>query len=138
MHGKGNLGKWYRLFSSYQIPCYIIFDNDASTDRDGTRRKDALSALSLEQADIDAALSEQAWAVTETFCVFGQDFERAMRSHFPTYAQSEVLAKQQGIEAKPFVARSAIRGLVADSAPGWDKVRALISAFEAKLLAQDA
>src|SRR5262249_1205290 len=28
VHGKGNLGKWWRLFVTYGLPCYVIFDND--------------------------------------------------------------------------------------------------------------
>ncbi|AEB11861.1 ATP-dependent nuclease [Marinithermus hydrothermalis] len=45
--GKGNLAKWYRLFSAYGLPCYIVFDNDARDDNSGTKRRDALRAVGI-------------------------------------------------------------------------------------------
>lgn len=36
VHGVGNLAKWWRLFTAYQIPVYVIFDNDSSEDTEDT------------------------------------------------------------------------------------------------------
>lgn len=41
VHGKGNLGKWRRLFMTYGIPSYVVFDNDVEDDVSGNKRKDA-------------------------------------------------------------------------------------------------
>lgn len=46
VQGKGNLAKWRRLFTAFEIPCYIIFDSDgAADDKNGTKRRDVLAAV---------------------------------------------------------------------------------------------
>jgi len=55
VHGKGNLAKWYRLFTAYEIPCYVVFDNDGDTDdKKQVKRRDALLALNKLGYAVDA------------------------------------------------------------------------------------
>src|SRR5690606_19028457 len=53
VNGKGNLAKWWRLFTLYKTPTYICFDNDVRSkdDENGSRRKDALKAIGIPEAD---------------------------------------------------------------------------------------
>jgi putative ATP-dependent endonuclease of OLD family len=53
--GKGNLAKWWRLFTLYQIPTFICFDNDYKKDDEkGFKRKDALSHTHLQATQANA------------------------------------------------------------------------------------
>jgi putative ATP-dependent endonuclease of the OLD family len=46
VHGVGNLAKWWRFFTAYQLPVLVVFDNDArGEDDDGSRRADLMAAL---------------------------------------------------------------------------------------------
>ncbi len=48
VHGVGNLAKWWRLFTAYEIPTYVLFDNDGSQDDpQGIKRQDLLQALEV-------------------------------------------------------------------------------------------
>jgi len=49
--GKGELAKWWRLFTAYKIPCYVCFDNDAENDKQGNKRKDFLNTIGLKDND---------------------------------------------------------------------------------------
>jgi len=45
--GKGELAKWWRLFTAYNIPCFVCFDNDATNDEQSNKRKDFLKTIGL-------------------------------------------------------------------------------------------
>ncbi|MBI3979117.1 MAG: AAA family ATPase [Chloroflexi bacterium] len=110
VHGVGNLAKWYRLFSAYGIPTYVIFDNDAKDDKVGTKRRDILQTLGVDPAEYSRLLSTDEWVVTDQYCVFGTDYEKTMRTYFPdAYSALEAEAHDQfGLSAdqsKPLVAR---------------------------------
>jgi hypothetical protein len=45
------------------------------------------------------------WLIEPAFSVFGRDFERTLRGYFPEYVGLEAMAREAGVEAKPFVAR---------------------------------
>lgn len=139
VHGKGNLAKWHRLFEAYGIRCYIIFDNDAANDAEGNQRKDALSAIGILDAAADAELQIDAWSVGAKHCIFGRDYETALRATIPGYPDGEASARAMGISAKPFVARWAIENVPApDQSIGWQRARELTEAVKARLPAGGA
>jgi putative ATP-dependent endonuclease of OLD family len=125
--GKGNLAKWYRLYTAYGIPCYIVFDNDESDDGDRRKRKDALTAVGLDQTVINELVREQGWIVEDRYTIFGIDFESTMRSHFADYSNLEEQAREQGMDSKPFIARWVAERLDPNSPDkGWKKVEEMV------------
>jgi putative ATP-dependent endonuclease of OLD family len=85
--GKGNLGKWRRLFSAYGIPTFVVFDNDGrQDDRQGNKRRDALRSLGIGEDRENDYLFETGWRVWPELMVFGRNFEQELREHFPSYA----------------------------------------------------
>jgi hypothetical protein len=134
--GKGNLGKWRRLYEAYGIPCYTVFDNDAGDDPAADKRRDALHATGVPDADIDRFIGEADWYVGNELTVLGQAYEDAMRAYFATYANLEAAARSQGVDSKPFVARWVAERLdVGSGDPGWQKVGLMVEALRAKLQA---
>jgi len=106
VHGKGNLAKWYRFFTAYRIPTYVIFDNDAKRDGEGIKRADVLKAMGVEASDIPALTSTEDWIIEDRFAIFGKDFETTFRALIPGYSDLEEEAKQGGLqEAKQLIAR---------------------------------
>ncbi len=101
--GKGNLAKWWRFFSAYGIPTYVIFDNDNEHDTKGDQRKDLLNALEIPNAD--KIISETNWLIHDKFSVFGVDFENTMRNVFSDYKQREEKAIDTLGSSKPIIAR---------------------------------
>lgn len=88
--GKGNLAKWWRLFTLYEIPTFVCFDNDQkSDDATGFKRKDALKAIGISDVELDSIISIETWTVSEKYCVFGTDFETAMKTSFDDYSEIE-------------------------------------------------
>jgi putative ATP-dependent endonuclease of OLD family len=131
VHGKGNLAKWYRLFTCYGIPCYVIFDNDNEDDGTGSKRRDALAATGLAADTGDAYLAEAAWKIENRVCVFGSDFETSLRAAFPAYAGLEAVAAEEGVDSKVFRARHVAEHLTIDDAAGWNKMRDLSAKLRA-------
>jgi putative ATP-dependent endonuclease of OLD family len=130
--GKGNLAKWYRLYTAYAIPCYIVFDNDASDDRDGSKRKDALRALDVLKDEVNSAIHTEDWLVSKKYAVFGKDYETTMCNYFKIYSELEGEAKKLGVDSKPFVARWVAEHLDKDTEDlGWTKVEEMIEALRA-------
>lgn len=108
--GKGNLAKWWRLFTLYEIPTYIIFDNDADDDKNENRRRDALGALSVSHNQIAAAIKAEDWLIEGKYSVFGVDFETTLRQLIPEYESFEAEAKKYiDSKSKPLIARYAAR-----------------------------
>lgn len=133
--GKGNLGKWRRLYEAYGIPCYTIFDNDPEDDREGHKRRDALRTLGLPGEQMEGVLSGTDWVVEGEFSVFGRDFEGAMRDHFGGYTSLEEEARREGIESKPLVARWVAERLQRSGAdPGWRELERMTEILRAKML----
>jgi putative ATP-dependent endonuclease of OLD family len=132
VQGKGNLGKWHRLFSAFEIPCFVVFDNDASgEDKTGIRRKDALSALGIVAIDKQKRfLAETDLVVGDQFAIFGSNFEQVLRAYFPKYAALELRGRQRGVESKPFLARYVADNLTVDDAPGWIQMQLLAKAIQ--------
>lgn len=130
--GKGNLAKWYRLYTAYNIPCYVVFDNDARDDRDGKKREDALVALGVAPSEVCTLVDADDWCVSDRYMIFGIDFEKTMRKYFRSYYDFEEEARRFGVDSKPFVARWAVQRLNENNDdPGWKKVEALVQALRA-------
>lgn len=124
--GKGNLAKWWRLFTAYGIPVYIAFDNDTKNDPKGTYRCDALKAIRISDKEISEAINTSEWRVCNQYCVFGNDFETCMRACFgDEYKNLESEAKERfGTDSKPIVARY-VADKLSDSNDGWQFIKQL-------------
>lgn len=113
--GKGNLAKWWRLFTLYRIPTFICFDNDAGKDGNGAKRKDALKAIGIPEADLDGVLGIDDWNISDQFCVFGTDFETTLRASFEDYAEMEAEQKEiLGSNSKHIIARETAKRVAID------------------------
>jgi len=120
--GKGNLTKWWRLFTAYGIPTYIIFDNDSKDDQEKKKRQDILTTLRVGN---DKIITSKDWLIYEKFCLFGEDFEATMRANFPEYQKWEDEANKTLGDSKPIVARYVASQLNVDNAPGWGEYERL-------------
>jgi putative ATP-dependent endonuclease of OLD family len=121
--GKGNLAKWYRLYTTFGIPSYIVFDNDTRDDADGNKRKDALRSVGRPNEELEELIATDDWLVSDRHTIFGKDFEQSMRRNFSRYSDLETQAKDSGIDSKPFVARWVVERLDPNSNDGgWEKV----------------
>jgi len=125
--GKGELAKWWRLFTAYNIPCYVCFDNDAKDDDKGNKRRDFLKTMKLEDADQNNILQTEQWLVNDKFCVFGKDFEDTFRKSFTKYNEIEGDIKKELGDSKPLVAREVAKKLSIDNYDkndiGWEKLK---------------
>jgi putative ATP-dependent endonuclease of OLD family len=120
--GKGNLTKWWRLFTAYGIPTYIIFDYDSKDDQEGKKSRDILTTLRVKSDEI---IVSEDWLIHEKFCLFREEFEKTMRDNFPEYQEWEKEAKENLGDSKPIVARYVASQLNVDNAPGWEKYEIL-------------
>jgi putative ATP-dependent endonuclease of OLD family len=113
--GKGNLAKWWRLFTLYKIPTYVCFDNDAGSDSSGLKRKDALKAIGIPEDQLEGVLGINDWNISDKFCVFGTDFETTMRASFEDYAEIESEQKELlGSSSKHIIARETAKRVAID------------------------
>ncbi len=104
--GKGNLAKWWRFFTAYQIPTYVIFDNDASHDRRSYKRRDFFRTMGItDEEEIEQLLNMDDWLITDRFSIFGRDFEETMRQSFQNYRELENEAISFLGDSKLIVAR---------------------------------
>jgi putative ATP-dependent endonuclease of OLD family len=124
VHGKGSLARWKRLFTAYGIPVFVVFDNDPGDDGQGIKRKDALRAVGVTDEEHDAIVEARDWIVADGYCVFGTDFETCLRQAFPTYAALEEEARNEGLTAKPLLARWVAERLP-DGSDGWGPMEQL-------------
>ena len=122
--GKGNLAKWWRLFTSFKIPTFVCFDNDTSDDGSGIKRKDALKAIGIVD-NLENLLTIEDWNVSSKYCVFGLDFENTMRNSFKNYTTYEAEEKVHLGDSKPIIAKAVAERLqpdyLFDEDEGWKK-----------------
>ena len=124
--GKGSLARWWRFFTAYEIPTYVIFDNDSKDDKKGTKREDVLKTIGVEEHEIAQYIETSDWLIKDKFAVFGKDFEAALRKLHPEYGSLEEIAKETlGTSAKPLIARRVASELNLDSHEIWNKFRLL-------------
>lgn len=141
--GKGNLARFWRLFSAYDLPVYVMFDNDASDDKKGSKRTELLTTLEL--SGIEAILGEEDLKVDISFAIFGKDFETTLRTIFES-EHYEALEKEAreflGIEpenkndCKPLVGRYVAEKLSKQldySVAGWARLLNLKVAVEKRM-----
>jgi len=124
--GKGNLAKWWRLFTAYGLPTYVIFDNDDDDDRRGIKRTDILTTLG--EGDIQAVLAGDGYRLSACYSVFGRDFESTLREWFDGYGEIEQTGRRfLQSDSKPLVARYVARQLSnnVDAGAGWTHMRRL-------------
>lgn len=133
--GKGNLAKWWRFFTAYSIPTYIIFDNDSKdSDEDGTRRTDALKTIGVPDEKIAESIAVDDWIVDDNFTVFGKDFEKTFQSYFQDYKdiekESEEFLGKKSRSSKPLFARFIAQKITRlddkeNDKAGWGKLESL-------------
>jgi len=136
VHGKGNLAKWWRLFSAYGIPTYVIFDNDSNDDNDARKRKDILHTIGVEESSFEQFLTTSSLEINDKFAVFGLDFETVMNDYFGSEYQrltNEAQTKYSlSREAKPLVARYVAEKMTyQETNEGWLTLRNLIDKITA-------
>jgi len=124
VEGKGNLAKWWRMFTAFKIPVYVIFDNDDEDDGDKRKREDILKTLKEENTN--DIINKTDILIQNQYTVFGKDYETSLRTVFSNYSKLEQEAKNI-IEAgaKPFISRYVAEKLVEqkDDADGWNKFK---------------
>lgn len=127
VQGKGNIAKWWRLFTAFDIPVYVIFDNDSGDDSDGVKRKDILNTIGANS--VDSLLATTDIHIDDKFAIFGSDFETCMRNLFTKYSEHETQAKELiDSGAKPFTAQFVARKLAKENdkkGNGWEKMKEL-------------
>lgn len=127
--GKGNLARFWRLFSAYEISIYVIFDNDEEDDQSGSKRQEILKTLGISESD--EILGSTDLQIKDKFTVFGKDFETTLRNIFGTHGYEELEREARdfiGIDpnnkkdCKPLVARHVAEKLahhVDNGSDGW-------------------
>ncbi len=128
--GKGELAKWWRLFTAYRIPCYVCFDNDAETDERNNKRKDFLKTMGLNDTEQENIFQTDAWLISEKYCVFGKDFEDTFRKNFSGYESLEGTIKKNELgDSKPLVAREIAKRICNENCnendEGWEYLKDL-------------
>jgi len=136
--GKGNLAKWWRLFTAYGFHVYVIFDNDTRDDKNATHRNDILSTIGVnDPKEIDEAINTEEWLIKDTYCVFGKDFEQCLRATFgDEYKSLENAARDMFGDSKPIIARYVAEQLTGIK-NGWPKVQQLRDKIMAMVTKQD-
>jgi putative ATP-dependent endonuclease of OLD family len=124
VHGVGNLAKWWRFFTAYQLPVLVVFDNDArGEDDDGSRRADLLAALGVRGEQAQEVMESRDVTIANNFASFPRTFEATMRQLFgDEYPALEARAVEEfQLQSKPLVARYVAEriNLHAESA-AWD------------------
>src|SRR6266511_2807747 len=114
--GVGNLAKWFRFFSAYDVPVFVIFDNDTKDDAEKERRNDLFDALQLSRETSARLLNATIPAVEQHVAAFGVNFERTLRDLFgDEYASLEKEAAERfwlsQHASKPLVARFVAEGI---------------------------
>jgi len=129
VYGKGNIAKWWRLFISYGIPVYVIFDNDDEHDKNRRKRHDVLMTIGVSKEKLDSFCQTNDWLISDQFSIFGKDFEETLRARkwFSNYSNLEQEAIENlGSQAKPLVARYTAKRMNFDrNESGWHKFREL-------------
>lgn len=126
--GKGNLAKWWRLFTLYKLPVFVCFDNDGKSDDTGAHRVDTLKAIGLNSEELQKVLGISDWNVSDNYCVFGIDFESTMRTSFEDYKSLEEENRATfGTTSKHIVAKETAKQVnLSIESPGRNRLLELI------------
>ncbi|AMW31994.1 putative ATP-dependent endonuclease of the OLD family [Fervidobacterium changbaicum] len=127
--GKGEIPKWWRFFTVFDIPCYVCFDNDSSKDNGRKKTTDILNTIGMAEKNFYNDFIEDNWVITASCCVFEKDFEDSLRKHFKEYTMLEENVRNQLGDSKPLVAREVALALCTshfrEDDEGWQKFRKL-------------
>lgn len=142
--GKGNLARFWRLFTAYELPVYVIFDNDTKDDGGGKKREEMLNILGV--TDVSRIINSDELKIESNFTVFGNDFETTLRKLFESenYEGLEKEAREFiGIDpdnksdCKPLVARYVAEKLsqseIDVTTGGWSNIQLLKVKVENRL-----
>jgi putative ATP-dependent endonuclease of the OLD family len=111
--GISSMAKWARLYRAYGIPVYAIFDSDTDkNDKDATdsltSAEEVLRALGAEPG---RKVTPGGFGITETYTCLDPNYEAALRSTFPAYADVEAEGANLVGKSKQLRARYAARNL---------------------------
>jgi len=128
--GKGQMDRLLRVFSEFQIPCYIIFDGDkSSTDTEGRRANKELLELMGEPASETPSTMKK-----PKFAVFEEKFETTLRGEISEYDTLVSEAKRElgisGDTGKPLIARYIARNLIKKGETEGDKTKYVPSSIK--------
>ena len=110
--GKGNIARFWRLFTAFELPVYVIFDNDAGDDPSGKKRTEILQTLGT--TEILDVISADDIIIADKYTVFGKDFETSLRKSFEADRYEDIerearefmgIAPDNKSDCKPLVAR---------------------------------
>jgi putative ATP-dependent endonuclease of OLD family len=130
--GIGNLARWWRLYTSFGLPVFVVFDADSRDDPNGVRRNELLTALRATEEDYGVLVTQEGLGVSKTFAVCIQDYESAMRTLFPSqYDTLEEEARAIVGSGKPLIARYAAERLDRSlDDGGWRVITQLATAIQ--------
>ncbi|MGH3021965.1 MAG: TOPRIM nucleotidyl transferase/hydrolase domain-containing protein, partial [Gaiellaceae bacterium] len=137
VQGVGNLARWFRLFSAYGIPVYVIFDNDNEVDPEARRRDDLFAALRLDEETKTGLLQAETLVVDPGIAVFGRNFEDTLRGWFlDDYDEQERAGREvyglTGEASKPLLGRYIAEQLVLEEGTGpWNGFTTFAEAINA-------
>jgi putative ATP-dependent endonuclease of OLD family len=131
--GKKNLAKWWRFFRAYDMPVFVIFDNDgAKDDKDAKGREDILKTIGI--GDFARYINETEWKIFKErhLCIFGKNFEGSLAQTFEqTYIDLWDEARNfLANDSKPLIARYIAEKIPEDSSLHWEKFEELKEAIE--------
>jgi putative ATP-dependent endonuclease of the OLD family len=133
--GVGNLAKWFRLFTAYSIPTFVVFDNDASDDANAHRRDDLFRTLEVDERVAQQLLEAETLTVQPSIAAFGRNFEATLGDLFgDSYARLEGDASEDfGLTregSKPLLARYVAERIeLEEGSAAWQQLRALAEAI---------
>lgn len=127
--GVGDLAKWWRFFTAYEIPTYALFDRDEGEDRDGNKRRDLMRAAGIGTDEAEQVLSAAESYEHPSVTMLAPDYESVMTALFgDQYIALQDQARREhgltGNQAKPLVARFVADQLELDG-PGEQFLRRL-------------
>jgi len=129
--GVNSLPRWWRFFTAYEVPCYVIFDNDSESGKQRVGQEEVLRTIGLSEDDIGWLADNDDWIADDAFCSFGVDFESTLRQWFDgSYEELEREASNNfGLDtrnSKPLRARFIAERLSLDNGSiGWGMLHEL-------------
>lgn len=143
VNGKGNLARFWRLFTAYEIPVYVIFDNDTEDDSNGSKRIELLRTLDITNPD--DLIKKTELKIEGKYALFGKDFETTLREIFKNENYEDLerearefigISPENKRDCKQLVARYVAEKLAQDVSfekDGWCHLNMLKNAIESLL-----
>ncbi len=122
--GVASLARWWRLFTAFGIPTYVVWDNDVSADSKGVTRRELLELMGVSGEQREALLKSPGLHIEATFAIFGENFELTLRerlgadySRWENEARSELAAQSKQLIARYAASKAVEQGLGALEEP---------------------